>query len=59
MSCENLVCAACSGRVSEGGCPTCRVSRLEVHRHGGELPAAAILWLCLLMTLVAVGLTAR
>ena len=31
MCCEELVCAACGGRVSDARCTTCAVSRATVH----------------------------
>jgi hypothetical protein len=34
VCCEGLVCAACSGRVSDGQCPTCRAYRDEHHVAG-------------------------
>lgn len=36
MCCEQLVCAHCSGRVAEGGCPTCRAARDSLHHRGGQ-----------------------
>jgi hypothetical protein len=49
---DDLVCAACSGRVLDGGCPTCRRSRssLPVDR----LPAEALLLLAVVLALLAV-----
>jgi hypothetical protein len=57
MCCEHLLCAACSGPVIEARCPTCRVSRSEVHRHrlGGlsaETVALVVLLIAVLMTVV-------
>jgi hypothetical protein len=34
MCCEQLVCAACTGRVSEARCPVCRAYRDA--RHAGS-----------------------
>lgn len=31
MSCEHLVCAACSGPVEQARCPVCREARARVH----------------------------
>lgn len=42
MSYDDLLCAACSGRVVEGGCPTCRLSRQQLPG-SGPLPAQALL----------------
>ena len=49
MGYDDLVCAACSGRVVDGGCPTCRASRGSLR--APRLPAEALL---LLAALVAV-----
>ena len=38
MCCEQLVCAVCAGRVSDGRCPTCRAYR-DAH-HAGSFPWA-------------------
>jgi hypothetical protein len=56
MCCEHLLCAACSGPVSEARCPTCRSSRAELHRHrfsafSAETVALIALVLAVLMTL--------
>ena len=42
MSDDDLVCAACSGRVSEGRCPTCRAAWAEM-RPGASVPPEAFL----------------
>jgi hypothetical protein len=54
---DELVCAACAGRVSEGRCPTCRSARdeLAAGRPPAELfllgaLAAAVLLVLLLLT---------
>lgn len=53
MSCENLVCASCAGRVVEGRCTTCRAARLEVHHvHDRPLPAQAVLLVAAAMALL-------
>jgi uncharacterized paraquat-inducible protein A len=33
MSCEHLICAQCSGPVSEGRCPVCHAARDQMHHH--------------------------
>ncbi|WP_030165729.1 hypothetical protein [Spirillospora albida] len=43
MSCEHLICARCSNPVIEGRCPTCRISRSELHRHGPSVPPVLVL----------------
>jgi hypothetical protein len=42
MSDDHLVCAACSGRVSDGRCPTCRAARSR-HSAGSPVPPEAFL----------------
>ncbi|MCW2598959.1 MAG: hypothetical protein JWM02_788 [Frankiales bacterium] len=56
MGWEDLVCAACAGRVVEGRCATCRASREQFRGQRPALPAAplliaAALLLALLMVL--------
>lgn len=37
MCCEQLVCASCNGRVTDGNCGTCRTARAELHGdHSGR-----------------------
>ena len=50
MGYDDLLCAACSGRVVDGGCPTCRASREDLPSN--RLPAEAFLLLALLIALV-------
>jgi hypothetical protein len=47
---DDLLCAACSGRVVDGGCPTCRAARENLP--STRLPAEAFLLLALLLALV-------
>lgn len=57
MSCQHLICAACTGPVIEGRCPTCRAARAEVHHHGFSLsPQAAALLAALLAALVVLAM---
>jgi hypothetical protein len=55
MCCERLLCAACTGPVSEARCPTCRSTRAELHGHRGpitvEMLAALVILIALLMVL--------
>ena len=51
MCCEQLVCAVCAGRVSDGRCPTCRAYR---DAHHGASPGWANVALPLLLTLLAI-----
>jgi hypothetical protein len=53
MAYDNLLCGACSGRVVEGGCPTCRVTRQQLPS-SPRLPAEALLALAALLTLLVV-----
>lgn len=54
MCCEQLVCAVCAGRVSDGRCPTCRAYR-DAHHAGAPLwTGLAVPLLALLAVLVAV-----
>jgi hypothetical protein len=39
---DDLLCAACSGRVVDGGCPTCLITRQSLPS-APKLPAAALL----------------
>lgn len=57
MSCQHLVCAACTGLVIEGRCPTCRAAREQVHHHGFSFsPQAVALIVVLLVALLALAL---
>jgi hypothetical protein len=56
MNWEDLVCAACAGRVVEGRCPTCRAARERFRSEGVSFPAtpfliAAAVLLALLLVL--------
>jgi hypothetical protein len=53
MAYDELLCAACSGRVIDGGCPTCRVTRNSLPTVP-RLPAEALLALAALLTLLLV-----
>jgi hypothetical protein len=59
MCCEQLVCAACSGRVSDGRCPTCRAYR-DAHHTGapvwGGLAVPLLALLAVLLLMVALHL---
>lgn len=52
VSCDNLVCASCSGLVEQGRCPVCRAARDELHRHASLLPAGPVLVLAALVVLL-------
>jgi hypothetical protein len=49
---DDLVCAACSGRVLDGGCATCRLSRTSLPQD--RLPAQAFLVLAAVLALLLV-----
>jgi hypothetical protein len=51
MAYDDLLCAACSGRVLDGGCPTCRVTRQGLPS-APRLPAEALLALAALLTVL-------
>jgi len=51
VCCEQLVCAACAGRVSDGRCPTCRAYR-DAHHGGSPWADLAIPVLALLAILL-------
>jgi hypothetical protein len=53
MGYDDLLCAACSGRVVDGGCPTCRASRDSLPSLP-RLPAGALLALAALLTVLLV-----
>ncbi|MBF9072485.1 hypothetical protein [Streptacidiphilus fuscans] len=60
MTLDRLVCANCSGPVSEGRCPTCRASRQRMMQQQGlfaSLSPAAVI--ALVAALVACVLIAR
>lgn len=54
MCCEGLLCAACSGPVSEGRCPTCRSARAVLHDHRDGFTFEMFAALTLLLALVTV-----
>jgi hypothetical protein len=53
MGYDDLLCAACSGRVVDGGCPTCRLTRQSLPT-APRLPAQALLALAALLTVLLV-----
>lgn len=57
MRWEDLVCAACSGRVLEGRCPTCRAAREEMRSRRVRLPAAQLLFAAAFVLALIVVLT--
>jgi hypothetical protein len=52
MGYDDLLCAACSGRVVDGDCPTCRAARESLP--SSRLPAESFLLLALLLTVLLV-----
>jgi hypothetical protein len=60
MTLDRLVCANCSGPVSEGRCPTCRASRARMMQQQGFFASLSPATLIALVTaLVACVLIAR
>jgi hypothetical protein len=57
VSCDNLVCAACSGLVEQGGCSVCRAARQHLHGDRTALPASPVLLTALALLLLLVVLT--
>ena len=51
MGYDDLLCAACSGRVVDGGCPTCHVTRQSLPT-APRFPAGGLLVLAALLTLL-------
>ena len=49
MAYDDLLCASCSGRVVDGGCPTCRITRQGLP-NAPHLPAGALLALAAVVT---------
>lgn len=56
MCCDQLVCAACGGRVSDASCSTCVASRVSVHSAAGLRPEVVVL---LVLLVLLVGALAR
>ncbi len=42
MTCDQLVCANCAGRVSDGRCPVCRAHRARLREQDQQNPFAAL-----------------
>jgi hypothetical protein len=57
MSCQHVICAACSGPVAEGRCPTCRAARAELHGPHLHLTPAQITELVAILIAVVTALT--
>lgn len=49
MCCEQLVCAACGGRVTDARCATCVASRAQVHGAQGTRVSPELVVLFLLL----------
>ncbi|MGZ6791735.1 MAG: hypothetical protein ACXVFV_02195 [Mycobacteriales bacterium] len=56
MGWEDLVCAACAGRVVEGRCPTCRAARDGFESQRQALPAGPVLLLAAVLLALLVVL---
>ena len=53
---DDLVCAACGGRVADARCPTCRASRRALRDATPPLPAGAVLLAALVVLLLVLAL---
>ncbi len=56
MSSDDLVCAACGGRVGDARCPTCRAARQHLRDTAPSLPAGPVLLAALLLLLLVLAL---
>ena len=56
MCCEQLVCAACGGRVTDARCSTCVASRASVHGVSGSRMSPELLLLLLLLLALSAAL---
>ena len=56
MSTEDLVCAACGGRVGDAHCPTCRAVLRQLRETAPGLPAGPVLLAALVVLLLLVAL---
>ena len=56
MSSDDLVCAACGGRVGDARCPTCRAAREHLRDAAPALPAGPVLLAALLLLLLVLAL---
>jgi hypothetical protein len=54
---EDLLCAACGGRVAEARCPTCRASLAWLREQRPAFPAGPVLLLAVLLLLLLLALT--
>ncbi len=60
MTCDQLVCANCNGRVSEGRCAVCRANRARLQEQQGPFAALSpAMLVALVVALLAVALIAR
>mgnify|MGYP000046402853 CR=1 FL=1 len=55
MGVDDLVCAACGGRVGNARCPSCRAALERWRSQRPVLPATAVLLLALLLLLLALA----
>jgi hypothetical protein len=56
VSADDLLCAACGGRVGDARCATCRASREYLRQQQPQLPAGAVLLAALLLLLLVLAL---
>jgi hypothetical protein len=57
VSCDDLVCAACSGPVEDGRCSVCRAARAHLHAQRPALPAGPVLVAAALLLALLLMLT--
>ncbi len=53
---DDLLCAACGGRVGDARCPTCRLSRQYLRDQEPGLPAGPVLLAALVVLLLLLAL---
>jgi hypothetical protein len=58
MCCDELLCARCTGRVADAGCPVCRAARAQLHHSSGISPWTFLAALVALLSLAALLSTA-
>lgn len=56
MGVDDLLCAACGGRVGEARCPTCRAALRQLREQRPLLPAGPVLLLALVVLLLVLAL---
>ena len=57
MGWQDLICAACAGRVIDGRCPSCRAARDDFQNQRLALPAGPLLALAAVLLALLIILT--